>query len=200
MSGVRYNAGVTDTPSHDVTRLLQAWSGGDQQALNALMPTLYAEIRKIAASYLRRERPDHTLDAPALVNELYLRFSAAGQLNFHDRLHFFAIAARMMRRILIDHARARVAEKRGGDAERVTLSAVDGWVPARSMEDLLALEQALTRLESLEPRLAQVVEMRFYGGLLESEVATALGVSAITVKRDWKVARAWLLARLRRTP
>jgi RNA polymerase sigma factor (TIGR02999 family) len=182
-----------------VTQLLADWQRGDVVARDRLFDLVHPELRRLAAAAARYERPDHTLDAPALVNELYLRLSA-GQLQFQDRVHFFAIAARTMRRILIDHARAHVAEKRGGDADRVTLSAVDGWIPARSMEDILALEQALTRLESLEPRLAQVVEMRFYSGLLETEVAAALGVSTITVKRDWRVARAWLLARLRRTP
>ena len=182
-----------------VTQLLSDWQNGDVDARDRLFELVHPELRRLAAMAARHERPNHTLDAPALVNELYLRLSASGQLTFQDRVHFFAVAARTMRRILIDHARARLADKRGGeDAERVTLSAVDGWVPARSMEDLLALEQALTRLETLEPRLAQVVELRFYGGLLETEVAAALGVSTITVKRDWKVARAWLLARLRR--
>jgi RNA polymerase sigma factor (TIGR02999 family) len=183
--------------SPEITQLLAEWQGGDVHARDRLFESVQPELRRLAAAAARRERPDHTLDAPALVNELYLRLSAARPLAFQDRVHFFATAARTMRRILIDYARARVAEKRGGAAERVTLSVVEGWVPAQSMEDLLALEQALTRLEELEPRLAKVVELRFFSGLLETEVATVLGVSTITVKRDWKVARAWLLARLR---
>jgi RNA polymerase sigma factor (TIGR02999 family) len=190
---------MEDAPSTPpVTRWLADWQKGDIGARDRLFEFVHPELRRLAAAAARHERPDHSLDAPALVNELYLRLSASGHLAFQDRAHFFAIAARTMRRILIDHARARAADKRGGDAERVTLSVVDGWVPARSMEDLLSLEEALTRLEQLEPRLAQVVELRFYGGLLETEVAQVLGVSTITVKRDWKVARAWLLARLRR--
>ena len=190
---------MDDAPSTPpVTRLLADWQRGDIGARDRLFEFVHPELRRLAAAAARHERPDHSLDAPALVNELYLRLSSWGHLAFQDRAHFFAIAARTMRRILIDHARARAADKRGGDAERVTLSGVDGWVPARSMEDLLSLEEALTRLEQLEPRLAQVVELRFYGGLLETEVAQVLGVSTITVKRDWKVARAWLLARLRR--
>ncbi len=179
-----------------VTQLLADWQRGDDEARDRLFELVHPELRRLAAAAARHERPDHTLDAPALVNELFLRLSASRQLTVDDRVHFFALAARTMRRILIDHARARVREKRGGDAERVTLSAVDGWAPARSIEDLLALEQALERLEVVEPRLAQVVELRFFAGLLEAEVASALGVSTITVKRDWKVARAWLLARL----
>ena len=180
-----------------VTQLLADWQRGDDEARDRLFELVHPELHRLAAVAARHERPDHTLDAPALVNELFLRLSASAQLTLDDRVHFFALAARTMRRILIDHARARVREKRGGaGAERVTLSQVDGWAPARSMEDLLALEQALERLEVVEPRLAQVVELRFFAGLLESEVASVLGVSTITVKRDWKVARAWLLARL----
>lgn len=185
-------------PPPRLTQLLADWQNGDVKARDRLFALVHPELRRLAAVAARHERPGHTLDAPALVNELYLRLSASGQLAFQDRGHFFAIAARTMRRILIDYARGRMTDKRGGNAERVTLSAVQGWVPAHSMEDLLALEQLLTRLEQLEPRLAQVVELRFYGGLQETEVAAALGVSTITIKRDWKVARAWLLARLRR--
>ena len=180
-----------------VTQLLADWQRGDDEARDRLFELVQPELHRLAEAAARHERPDHTLDAPALVNELFLRLTASAQLTVDDRVHFFALAARTMRRILIDHARARVREKRGGgDAQRVTLSAVDGWAPARSIEDLLALEQALARLEVLEPRLAQVVELRFFAGLLESEVASVLGVSTITVKRDWKVARAWLLAHL----
>src|SRR5688572_23926097 len=143
-----------------VTQLLADWQQGDFDARDRLFESVQPELRRLAAAAARRERPDHTLDAPALVNELYLRLSAAKPLAFQDRVHFFATAARTMRRILIDYARARVADKRGGAADRVTLSVVEGWVPAQSMEDLLALEQALTRLEALEPRLARVVELR----------------------------------------
>src|SRR5687767_5154738 len=146
----------------EITQLLAEWQGGDVHARDRLFEFVQPELRRLAAAAARRERPDHTLDAAALVNELFVRLSASKPLAFHDRVHFFAIAARTMRRILIDYARARVAGKRGGAAARVTLTVVEGWVPAQSMEDLLALEQALTRLEELEPRLARVVELRFF--------------------------------------
>ena len=183
----------------EITQLLGEWQAGNVHARDRLFELVQPELRRMAEAAARRERPDHTLDAPALVNELYLRFSASRRLAVQDRVHFFAIASSTMRRILIDYARARVADKRGGGAKRVTLTVVEGWAPAQSMDDVLALEQALARLEQLEPRLAKVVELRFFGGLVESEVASALGVSTITVKRDWKVARAWLLSRLRDT-
>ena len=151
----------------------------------------------MASGFLRGERRNHTLEPNALVNELCLRLLGGAQVTFRDRAHFFAIAAQTMRRILIDHARARVADKRGGVQQRLTLSAVDGWQPVAEMEDILALDEALDALERADPRAARVVELRFFGGLREEDVAEALGVSAITVKRDWKVARAWLIRRLR---
>ena len=150
----------------------------------------------MAASVLRGERPNHTLEPHALVNELFVRWLGSPPVTFVDRVHFFALAARTMRRILIDHARAHGAEKRGGARERVTLSAVDGWNPVQHYDDILALDAALSKLERADPRAARVVELRFFGGLLEEEIAEVLGVSEITVKRDWKVARAWLMHRL----
>jgi RNA polymerase sigma factor (TIGR02999 family) len=152
----------------------------------------------MAARFLHQERGDHTLEPNALVNELCVRLLGGSPITFQDRAHFFAIAAKTMRRILIDHARARVADKRGGVQERVSLSVVDGWNPVTHNEDVLMLDELLTKFEKADPRAARVVELRFFGGLNEDEVAEVLGVSSITVKRDWKVARAWLVGRLRR--
>jgi RNA polymerase sigma factor (TIGR02999 family) len=180
-----------------ITGLLDDWRGGDDAARERLFAVVQPELRRMASGFLRGERQDHTLEPNALVNELCLRLLGGAHVTFNDRAHFFAIAAQTMRRILIDHARARVADKRGGVQERITLSAVDGWRPVAGMEDILALDEALEALERADPRAARVVELRFFGGLREEDVAEALGVSVITVKRDWKVARAWLIRRLR---
>jgi RNA polymerase sigma factor (TIGR02999 family) len=182
--------------SSGITALLDDWRGGDNGARDRLFAVVQPELRRIASGFLRGERQDHTLEPNALVNELCLRLLGGTQVAFQDRAHFFAIAAQTMRRILIDHARARVADKRGGAQQRITLSAVDGWQPVVATEDILALNEALETLEGADPRAARVVELRFFGGLREEDVAEVLGVSVITVKRDWKVARAWLSARL----
>ena len=157
---------------------------------------MHPQLRQLAAGLLRRERRDHTLEPNAVVNELYLRLLGGTTGAYQDRAHFFAIAAQTMRRILIDHARARVADKRGGDRARVPLSEVDGWIAATSPEQLLDLDAQLVALAEANPRAARVVELRFFGGLREEDVAEVLQVSPITVKRDWKAARAWLAARL----
>lgn len=162
------------------------------------MQASYPELARIAARFLRNERSSHTLDPQALVHELWIRMTAGLNVTIQDRSHFYALAANMMRRILIDHARARAAGKRGGDHRRVSLTAVDGFRPIAHDEDLLSLEQALMELENDDPRAAQVVELRFFGGLDGAEIAAALGISEITVKRDWRAARAWLLTRLTR--
>jgi RNA polymerase sigma factor (TIGR02999 family) len=182
--------------SQQVTRWLADWRQGDACAGDQLVDAVYPELRKIAARFLGNERGDHTLEPNALVHELWVRLVRSAGVSFADRSHFYAVAAQTMRRILIDHARARVAGKRGGKQERVSLSAVDGWNPVAYDEDLLSLNQALTKLERADPRSARVVELRFFGGLEGSEIAEVLGVSEITVKRDWKVARAWLVGRL----
>ena len=183
-------------PSQQITGWLVDWRQGDETARDQLFAVVQPQLCQIAARLLHSERNDHTLEPNALVNELCLRLLGSQPIAYQDRVHFFAIAAQTMRRILVDHARARVAAKRGGVQHRVTLSAVDGWNPVVHHEDVLALEQVLTRLEKADPRAARVVELRFFGGLLEEQVAEVLGVSVITVKRDWKVARAWLIARL----
>jgi RNA polymerase sigma factor (TIGR02999 family) len=161
-----------------------------------LFTAVYPQLRRIAARFLRNERDGHTLEPSALVNELFLRMLGSQQIDFRDRAHFFAIAAQTMRRILVDHARARVAEKRGGPQQRLSLSAVERWNPVCCNEDLLLLDRTLAKLEKSDPRAARVVELRFFGGLQEDEVAEVLQVSVITVKRDWKVAKAWLASRL----
>jgi RNA polymerase sigma factor (TIGR02999 family) len=183
--------------SQQITGWLDDWRRGNDLARDQLFAVVQPELRRIAARFLHDERPDHTLEPNALVNELCVRLLGGQPVAYQDRAHFFAIAAQTMRRILIDHARARSANKRGGVRQRVSLSAVDGWRPVAAADDVLALDEALTKLERADPRAALVVELRFFGGLGEEEVAAVLGVSVITVKRDWKVARAWLIGRLK---
>jgi RNA polymerase sigma factor (TIGR02999 family) len=182
-------------PQH-VTQWLASWRHGDERARDQLFAAVYPQLRRIASRFLQHERGDHTLEPTALVNELALRLLGSEPIAYSDRTHFFALAAQMMRRILIDHARARVAGKRGGVQQRVNLSSVDDWQPAPQSEDVLMLDEALSKLEQADGRAAKVVELRFFGGLREQEVADVLGVSVITVKRDWKVARAWLVDQL----
>src|SRR5262252_733295 len=182
--------------SQQITAWLALWRHGDEQARERLFDTVHSQLRQIAAKLLQQERANHTLEPSALVNELCVRLFGGQAVSYQDRAHFFAIAAQTMRRILIDYARAGVAEKRGGGRQRVTLSGVDGWTPISRDEDILALDQALSRLAMVDPRAARVVELRFFAGLQEDETAVALGVSEITVKRDWKAARAWLISHL----
>jgi RNA polymerase sigma-70 factor (ECF subfamily) len=173
-----------------VSRLLEDARRGDDAALGRLLPLLYAELREIAGRHMRRERPDHTLQPTALVHEAFLRLSGTTPLSAQDRTHFLRTASQAMRRVLVDHARARNAQKRGG-ALHVTLDeAIAGRT--ESTVDMLALDDALDRLGAAEPRWAQVVELRYFAGLEIPEVAAALGVSPATVKRDWQFARAWL--------
>ena len=178
----------------EVTRMLEAWSRGDQGAGDALIPVVYAELRRRAAAYLRRERPGHTLRPTALVHEAYLKLCAQ-DTGFKNREQFYGVASRVMRRILVDHARARAAAKRGGPL-RVTL--VDDPAVHPPSPDLLDLDRALEELASLDEREARLVELRFFGGLTLEETARLLGVSLATAKNDWSHAKAWLLARLGR--
>ncbi len=181
--------------AHEVTLLLQAWSGGNKEALDRLSPLVYNELRRIAGRLMVGQRPNHTLQATALVNEAYVRLVDAQQVSWQDRAHFFALCARAMRQILIDHARARSSEKRGGD--QVALELDEALVASPSHEvNLLELDDALKRLEALDPRKSQVVELRFFGGLSLEETAEALNVSTKTVQRDWDLARAWLYGEL----
>jgi RNA polymerase sigma factor (TIGR02999 family) len=175
----------------EVTQLLVRWAGGDRAALDALMPIVYGELRQIADAYLRRERADHTLQPTALVHEAWLRLVRQDQKHFDHRKQFYGLAAQVMRRILVDHARAAKADKRGGGVRITTLT--DGMADATSqVVELLALDEALTSLGRVSPRQAQVIELRYFGGLNVDEVADMLNVSPATVSRDQRTAEAWL--------
>jgi len=178
--------------------LLKAWSGGDRRALDDLLPVVYTEVRKLARSYLRRERPDHTLQATALVNEAYMRLVDQRDVRWQNRAHFFGIAAQIMRRILVDHARMHQAEKRGSGESRIVFDEALEVAAERSL-DLVALDDALTALADLDPRQAKIVELRFFGGLSIEETAEVVQLSPATVKREWAVARAWFRRELERT-
>ena len=164
--------------------------------MERLLPLVYAELRAIAARHLGSERPGHTLQPTALVNEAYLRLRGLGNMPWHDRTHFFAIASRIMRRLLVDHARAKMAQKRGSDAPRVELTGHEEATPSVDTADLIDLDRALDELAAEAPRLARLVELRFFSGLDIEETSSLLGCSSRTAKRDWAFARAWLLNRL----
>jgi RNA polymerase sigma factor (TIGR02999 family) len=182
----------------EVTELLQQWGGGRQDALDRLLPLIYAELRKLASSYLRRERHDHTLQATALVHEAFLKLVDQRAVRWQNRAHFFGIAAQAMRRILVDHSRAHAAGKRGDGARRVSLD--DALVLTEMPNlDLLALDEVLSRLAALDPQQSRVVELRFFGGLTMDETAEVLHISPATVGREWTLARAWLYAELQRS-
>jgi RNA polymerase sigma-70 factor, ECF subfamily len=178
----------------EVTQLLKAWSDGQSQALEQLTPVVVDELRRIARRHLRAERGEHTLQATALVNEAYLKLIDVTGIRWEDRAHFFAICARIMRRILVDAARARIAGKRGGADLRITYS--EGLPATNRDSEFLALEEALLGLAALDARKAQVVELRFFGGLSVEETAHVLKVSEQSVHRDWRLARSWLLREL----
>ena len=175
----------------EVTQLLIQLRAGNRDAEAKLIPLVYAELRRLAAHYLRGERPEHTLQPTALVHEAYLRLTKIREVDWQSRSHFFAMSANVMRRILVDHARAQQANKREGFRNAISLEEQLVVSPARSSE-LLALDEALDRLSKLNARQSKIVELRFFGGLSEEETGAALGVSARTVKRDWRVAKAWL--------
>jgi RNA polymerase sigma factor (TIGR02999 family) len=182
-------------PAGVVTGLLRAWSQGDLEARERLMPLVYAELRRRAAAYLRRERKDHTLQPTALVHEAYLRLVGQQRVVWQNRAHFFGIAAQMMRRILVDHAKRQRRGKRFGGAVRVPLDDRVGAPPPPEC-DLLLLDQALDELAAIDPRQGQIVELRYFGGLSESEVAEVLTISRSTVTREWLIARGWLYRRV----
>ncbi len=179
----------------DVTRVLNTWRAGDPAAVAQLMPLVYEELRRLARNYLRRERPDHTLQATALVHEAYLRLIDADAVSWQNRAHFYGIAAKLMRRILVDHARARNASKRGGLVEKISLDEARDLPPAAA-NDLVALDGALQDLTKSYPRKGQVVELKFFGGLEAKEIAEVLQVSEKTVLRDWQFAKLWLCREL----
>lgn len=184
-----------DEQPHEVTKILHDWSAGDANAPERLMPFVYDELRRLARTFLARERSGHTLQPTALVNEAYLRLVDQTRVNWQNRAHFYGIAAGMMRRVLIDHARAHATGKRGGSATHLSLEDVQVPLEQRAAS-FIALDEALTTLEKMDARKCKVVEMRFFGGLSDEEIAELLGVTTRTVLRDWKKARLWLYREL----
>ena len=179
-------------PDHgDVTRLLEEWTKGDRDALNRLMPLVYGELRRMSSHYLRGERENHTLQSAALVHEAYLRLVGRQNVHWKNRAHFLGVAAQVIRSILVDHARARAAAKRGAGAVTLTVNALSA-VTRQPEVDVIELDTALNRLAHLDPQQSRIVELRFFAGLTNEETAEVLGVSASTVKRDWTHARAWI--------
>ena len=183
-------------PSPEITQLLSNWSAGHTEGAADLMPVVYQELRRLARQHLQRERSDHTLQPTALVHEAYLRLVNQKGAHWQNRAQFFAVAGQLMRRILVDHARARLAEKRGGKAERIELDEAL-LPPEERAANLLALDDALTELATIDARKSQVVELRFFGGLTVEETAEAMGLNSATVRRDWTFAKAWLHRALR---
>jgi len=182
-------------PADDITTLLHRWADGDRDAVGEAVERAYADLRRLAAHYLKQESSGNTLQPTALVHEVYLRLQEGAQVPWSDRKHFFVVAAGHMRRILVDHARARHAEKRGGRDVRVELRDIHAAIPPRDT-DILALDEALEHLAKLDARAASIVELRYVGGFSESEAADVLDISVATLKRDWEFARSWLLTRL----
>jgi RNA polymerase sigma factor (TIGR02999 family) len=182
-----------------VTQLLRAWSEGDERALERLLPLVEAELRRLARAYMYRERRGHTLQTTALVNEAFVRLVDARGVPWQDRAHFVGIAAHLMRRVLVDHARARGYRKRGGGLQKISLDKAMVVSPPQDV-DLLALDRALDRLAAVDERKSRVVELRFFGGLSVKETAEALHVSLDTIKRDWRLAKLWLLREIEGTP
>lgn len=189
-------SGVSEPDPPPLTALLNRMRLGDRDASEAAVEQVYSELHRIAAGQMRRERPGHTLQTTALVHEAYVRLIGAESLEIQNRGHFFAIASQQMRRILVDHARASQAQRRGGDAVPIDLSQVQLGVEPQNI-DILLLDESLTELERLEPRAAQIVELRYFGGYTDKEVVEALGVALSTVRRDWEFARSWLFDRMR---
>jgi RNA polymerase sigma-70 factor (ECF subfamily) len=185
---------VTTQPTRTVTRLLRAWSDGEEDALQQLTPLVEAELRRLARGYMVRERRGHTLQPTALVNEAFLRLTGARGIRWQDRAHFLGISARLMRRVLVDHARSRASRKRGGDADRVALD--EGIAAPERAIDIVALDRALEALAAVDVRKSRTIELRFFGGLSVEETAEVLRVSPDTVKRDWRLAKLWLLREL----
>jgi RNA polymerase sigma-70 factor, ECF subfamily len=189
---------VLAPPAHDVTQLLVAWCEGDRAAFERLVPLVYAELRRVAHRRMRDERPDHVLQTTALINEAYLRLIDINRVRWQNRAHFYAVAAQVMRRILVDAARERDARKRGGEISHVVFDEALMPTPERDA-DLVALDAALAALADVDPRKSQVVELRYFGGLNVEETAEVLSVSVETVARDWRLAKLWLLRELERT-
>jgi len=187
---------VAVPPTRALTQLLRAWSDGDETALEQLLPLVEAELRRLARGYMARERRGHTLQTTALVNEAFVRLVDARRIRWQDRAHFLGITARLMRRVLVDHARSRGYQKRGGGAWKVTMTDVAGETPEASLVDLIALDRALEQLAAVDERKSRVIELRFFGGLTAEETADVLHLSTDTIKRDWRLAKLWLLREL----
>lgn len=183
----------------DVTLILQQWSADNPAALQRLMPLVYDELRRLAQHYLRKERQGHTLQPTALVNEAYMRLVDQTRVTWQNRAHFYGVAAQLMRRILVDHARAHASEKRGGQITHLVLDEAQLYPQPQQAAELLALDEALQNLARIDPRKSRVVEMRFFGGLSEDEIAECLSISSKTVRRDWQVAKMWLYNQLSTT-
>lgn len=188
---------MNEVGQESVTQLLIKLTSGDEAAMEELLPVVYDELRKLAASYLRRERPDHTLQPTALVHEAYLRLIDQTQVSWQNRAHFFGIAAQMMRRILVDHARLHNAEKRGHDFQKLSLDENIDKAVERSME-MIMLDDALNELASIDEQKSRIVELRYFGGLTVEETAAVLGVTPITIKRHWRMAKAWLYGQMQK--
>ena len=190
---------MTGPARRDITQLLLAWSAGDQAALEKLTPLVYSELHRLAQRYMQREKPGHVLQATALVHEAYVRLIGWKEARWQNRAHFFAISAQLMRRILVDYARSRDSLKRGCDAEVISLDEA-AVVSPESTRDLVALDEALRRLETVDPRRSKVVELRYFGGLSVEETAEVLKVSPTTVMREWRLAKVWCLREISRGP
>ena len=187
---------VPSSPTHEVTQLLVAWGNGDNAALDRLMPLVYEELRRLARHYMNRERPGDTLQSTALVNEAYLRLVDQEDMRWENRAHFFGIAARIMRQILVDRARARNAAKRGGGDYKLDLTEISDLPDRAQRLDLLALDRALEGLAWFDPQQSRIVELKFFGGLSIEETAVVMGVSPAKVKREWALAKSWLFLEL----
>ena len=186
---------MSATSTHEITRLLLSWNDGDQMALDKLVPLVEAELRRLARTYMNRERAGHTLQTTALINEAYVRLIDSHSVQWQSRAHFYGIAAQVMRRVLVDSARKRNYRKRGGGSHQITFNETLAITPAED-PNVLALDEALNELARIDERKARVVEMRFFGGLSEKETAVALSVSPETARRDWRLAKSWLLRQL----
>ena len=187
---------MDDLSPPQVTQMLRAWAGGDRAALDALVPQVYRELKRIAAGYLKHERQGHTLQVSALVNEAYMRLADVHQMEWKDRAHFFAMSSQLMRRVLVDHARGKAYQKRGAGAFHTQLD--EGLMAVDKASELVDLDDALNELEKVDARKARVVELRFFAGLTVEDAAEVLGVSEETVHRDWRLAKAWLARELAR--
>jgi RNA polymerase sigma-70 factor, ECF subfamily len=190
---------MEESPKGEVTMLLAAWSKGDAEALNKVMPLVYAELHRIARRAWSQQSHNNTLQPTALINEAYLKLANVENATFQDRCHFFAVASSAMRQVLVNHAKSRLAEKRGGGRINVSLDEVQPAVHQEAAE-IVALHEALEALQSVDPRKSKVVEMRYFGGLSVEETAEAMGVSVATVNRDWRLARSWLIREMNREP